>query len=447
MADSATPRAAEPPPPLVAVAYSGGRDSTALLHATALAAAKQGLRVLAIHIHHGLNPRADDWAEHARAQVANWAQTGLPVQLLVHHLQGRPAAGESVEAWARQGRHHALQALSLAAGADLLLLAHHRRDQAETFVLQALRGRGVAGLAAMPAQQWRQGLCWARPWLEQPADAVQAYVHAHGLSHIEDDSNQDLRYARNALRHKAWPALLALAPGAEAGLAQAAQWAQQALALQQELADADLAQWADEQGLRIAMLQALSPARAANALRAWLQRRMGQPAPASLVRRLQAELLLAESGHWPAPRGRLQRYRSHLCWSEIAGESGTPDALPGQAGELVDLSAVGEHALPGWAGVLRVREVDQGGVAASRLNKVELRPREGGTQFQASPLGCPRSLKKAWQSAGVPQFQREGPLIWGQGQLIFVPGLGLDARVLAAVGEPQRQLSWHPRAC
>lgn len=114
---------------------------------------------------------------------------------------------------------------------------------------------------------------------------------------------------------------------------------------------------------------------------------------------------------------------------------------------LVDLSADGDHVLPGWPGVLKVRRVAEGGVAASRLNKVELRPREGGAQFQAHPLGYPRSLKKAWQSAGVPLFQREGPMIWGQGQLLFVPGLGVDARVLATAGEPQCQLSWHPDAC
>jgi len=107
-------------------------------------------------------------------------------------------------------------------GVDVVLLAHHRQDQAETFLLQALRGAGVAGLASMPVSFERAGIHWLRPWLSRSRAEVQAYVDAHGLSHIDDDSNADPRFARNRLRLKWWPALAVDFPGAEASLAQAA---------------------------------------------------------------------------------------------------------------------------------------------------------------------------------------------------------------------------------
>merc|ERR1739841_308703 len=108
------------------------------------------------------------------------------------------------------------------AGADLLLLAHHRRDQAETLLLQALRGAGVAGLAAMPRQDWRDGVLWVRPWLDHPREAIEAYIAQHGLRHIDDDSNGDPRFARNRLRLQVWPALQAAFPQAKAALAASA---------------------------------------------------------------------------------------------------------------------------------------------------------------------------------------------------------------------------------
>ncbi len=154
----------------------------------------------------------------------------------------------------------------------MILLAQHRRDQAETWLLQALRGAGVAGLAAMPALARRAGLSWARPWLDHPREAVEAYLRAHALSCIEDDSNADARFARNRIRLALWPQVLAVFPQAEVALAMAATWSQEALALQQEVAQADLAMLCDAQGLRIKEWLKLPPARRSNALRAWLRK-------------------------------------------------------------------------------------------------------------------------------------------------------------------------------
>ena len=196
----------------------------ALLHATACRvqalaqsqdSASGPTQVLALHVHHGLSPHADQWLAHVQAQCEQWAQAGLPVTMVSCRLAGAPAPGESIEAWARDGRYRALADMARSAGADRLLLAHHRQDQAETFVLQAMRGAGVAGLSGMPHAIERDGITWVRPWLDQPREAIEAHVAAHGLSHIDDDSNTNERFARNRWRLSVWPGLQALFPQAE----------------------------------------------------------------------------------------------------------------------------------------------------------------------------------------------------------------------------------------
>ncbi|HEY4068062.1 MAG TPA: tRNA lysidine(34) synthetase, partial [Burkholderiaceae bacterium] len=126
----------------IAVAFSGGRDSTALLHATLQQARHRGVQVLALHVHHGLNPQADAWLAHGAALCKRWARRGLPVEFVEQRITERPPKGESIEAWARHARYRALGAMARAREVTVVLLAQHRRDQAETVLLQALRGAG-----------------------------------------------------------------------------------------------------------------------------------------------------------------------------------------------------------------------------------------------------------------------------------------------------------------
>ena len=288
----------------MAVAFSGGRDSLALLHATCRAAQALGLQVAALHIHHGLLPEADAWLQDAQRLCARWRRRGWPVRLLWTRLSGQPGPGDSLEAWARAGRHAALAAMATEAGASLLLLAHHRRDQAETFVLQALRGGAPAGLSAMPRQISRAGLVWARPWLDQPRSAIDAYVHRHRLQPVDDPSNADERLARNRLRLLLWPALEAAFPHAETSLAAAAVRSQEARAALDELAALDLAPLVDADGaLAVASWRGLSAARQANALRAWWAAQSGHSAPQAVVTRLLAEVPAKGVARWPAGAG------------------------------------------------------------------------------------------------------------------------------------------------
>jgi len=404
--------------------------------------------VVALHVHHGLNPAADRWLAHGRALCERWARRGLPVEFAATKLAGGPGAGESIEAWARQARYRALRQMALERGIDLVLLAHHRRDQAETFLLQALRGGGVAGLSAMPGQVRREGVTWARPWLETPRQAIEGYVRRHRLAYVDDDSNADNRFARNRLRLEVWPALEAAFPAAEASLAAAAGWAQEATAAMAEWAEIDLAATCVEGSLDIAAWRALSPARQSNVARAWLRRSTGRAPPASLIERLLREVPVRGAMRWPIGAGELRSYRGRLRYEPPSAAAAPRPATVGKSAEepqRIDLSCPGVHELAGWDGAIEVRSVAAGGIAPAAATRLEVRARRPGDRFQAGLGRPPRSLKLQFQAAGLPAWQREGPMLCCNGVAVFVAGLGIDARALAAPGEPQLALAWLPR--
>ncbi len=426
----------------VAVAYSGGRDSTALLDATLRAAAPLGIEVVALHVHHGLSAHADAWLAHCRDRCAELAQEGAALVFDWRRVAGRPARSESVEAWARQARYAALTSMAKEAGASLVLLGHHRRDQAETLLLQALRGAGVAGLAAMPRLAVRDGITWARPWLDTGDDEIRDYVLDHGLEHIVDDSNCDSRFDRNRLRVAVWPHLVKAFPNAETGLATAASWAHEASCAQGDLAALDLLVAAAGDGLDVEHWTRLSSLRRKNALRAWLKQTLPVPSPATLLARLCDELPRCRSARWPAAGGELRLHRGAMRWQP--SPHSPPDLASFTTESLLRIGRAGTYRLPGWLGTLKATRAREGGVAVARLESLQLRARQGAERFQAGPGRPPRELKKQYQAAGIPAWQRDGPLVYSDGRLIFVPGLGIDARVVAAAGEPQLRLEWIP---
>jgi len=192
--------------------------------------------------------------------------------------------------------------------------------------------------------------------------------------------------------------------------------------------------------LNLKAWQTLSPPRRSNVLRAWLRDCTGRPAPADLVSRLMSELPGTEPASWPVPGGELRRYRGVLRW---AGEAPRPGGADTRA-TTIGLDRPGMHVLRGWGGSVVVTRARKGGVPLAWLAHVELRPRAGGEQFQAGIGRPPRSLKKQFQAAAISSWEREGPLIYSGGQLMFVPGLGIDARVMALPGQPQATITWVP---
>jgi tRNA(Ile)-lysidine synthase len=248
----------------LAVGFSGGADSTALL---AACAARWPGQVVAFHVHHGLQAAADDFERHCAAVCER-----LGVALVVHRVDARHAPGDSPEDAARRARYAAFADMARAQGAraavSAIALGHHADDQVETLLLALSRGAGLPGLAAMPAHARRHGLDIHRPLLAVPGADIREWLGGRGLPWIEDPTNGDARYTRNRIRAALLPALAQAFPQFRATFARSIGHAAQARQLLGELAAQDLETVGDPP--RIAMLQGLSRARQANVLRHWL---------------------------------------------------------------------------------------------------------------------------------------------------------------------------------
>ena len=244
----------------LAVAFSGGVDSSALLHR---AHAMWPGAVRAIHVNHGLQASAADFEAHCVSVAQHW---GVPLRVVRVRVQC--GAGDSVEEQARQSRYAALAREAASWGVGRVLLAQHADDQAETVLLALSRGSGVPGLAAMGSSVVHSGLRFDRPWLDVRRRDIADCVRALGLSAIDDPSNADTRFSRNRLRHRVLPVLEAEFPAVVTALGRTARHCAQANELLLALAQEDAA--AVGSPPRLAALRALSPARRVNALRAWL---------------------------------------------------------------------------------------------------------------------------------------------------------------------------------
>lgn len=288
------------------VGLSGGRDSVVLLHLASRLEPRP--RLSALHIHHGLSPNADDWADFCTRFCRD-----LDVPLAVERVDVAADTGLGLEAAARQARYQVFRRC----GADCLLLAHHQGDQAETLLFNLVRGAGVTGAAAMPAARALGPMRLLRPLLGVPRSDIVAYALENRLAWIEDESNADTAFSRNFLRHEIVPALEARFPAASACLASAAAHFAEADLLLAELAQADWQACAEGDCLLLSALHQLSPARLKNLLRYRL-RSLGWRVPAA--RRLDEfvrQLLAAAPGSRPLlqlPEGEMRVLRRRLCW-------------------------------------------------------------------------------------------------------------------------------------
>ena len=304
--------AASAPALPLAVGFSGGADSTALLLACAQRWPGQ---VQAWHVHHGLQAAADDFERQCAAVCAR-----LQVPLRVQRVDARAAPGQSPEAVARARRYESFEALARADQAQsaikTVVIAQHADDQVETVLLALSRGAGLPGLAAMPARWSRGGLSYARPLLEVPAPAIRAWLLARGEGWIEDPSNGDERHPRNRIRARLLPVLQELFPSFRATFARSAAHAAQAQDILAEVAAQDLCAC----GLppRLDGLRTLGPARRANVLRHWLRTAHGQtPSHAQLAALQQQIEACITRGHrieLKLGQGQVRRMGDVLQW-------------------------------------------------------------------------------------------------------------------------------------
>jgi tRNA(Ile)-lysidine synthase len=451
----------------IATAFSGGLDSMVLLDA--VCAVVGASNCIALHIHHGLSPHADAWLDHTR-RIAE----SMGARFASRRVDLSDCAGQGVEAAARTARYAALFELCDASGATALTLGHHADDQAETFLLQAMRGAGVRGLSAMPAlaRDRHHGLPVLRPLLSLPRTALLAYAKQRELEWIDDESNADPRFARNALRHQVLNALETHFPAYRAGLARSARHAAEAQELLDELAFLDLqAVVCDESTANDALslsalrtLDARNPRRVVNLLRFWIRDRGLHALSSARLDDLLIKLRLASHErplHFEHDGHVLRRHRDIVRWeSAIVAHVSLPEyeAAPGEHDPVVlaslgllddgdgraqvsaSLQWSGETVwtLPAWHGSLIFAPTgveDPLRVPADLLRKTLLvaRARQGGERLRLVTGGPSRSLKNLFQQASVPSWRRDVPLIFSGERLIFVPGVGVDCAVLEAL--------------
>lgn len=415
------------------VAYSGGVDSHGLLHALAGRRHELPFPLGAVHVNHGLQAQADGWSGHCR-QVCE--DLDVPFVLLAGNAA--PAPGESPEASARALRYR-LMGEWLPEGA-LLLSAHHQDDQAETLLLQLLRGAGPRGLSAMPVRA-PLGKGWLlRPLLDCTRDDLLAYAEERGLAWVEDPSNRDTRFDRNFLRHRLLPELKTRWPAAAAVLTRSAGLCAEAAQLQEAVAeeDAGVAAGPYPGTLSVAALERLAPPRQRNLLRYWLRQRGFSLPSRAVLQRLLDEVLHCRADAEP---------RVHWSGAEVRRYRDAVFAMPpleeweGDAGP--DWDPAGRADLPLADGVLSARPVAGRGLRLEKGEVLRIRFRQGGERIRQPGHAHHHSLKQLLQDQGIPPWERERlPLLYRGDELVAVAGLWFAAGHGAGSGEAGLDIRW-----
>ena len=415
------------------VALSGGADSAALLGAAAaLGKNFRGLPLRAVHIDHGLQAAAAEFRDSC-ARLCD----RLSIPLTIISIDVDAPAGTSLEAAARDARYRALAAAL--APMECLLTAHHREDQAETLLLQALRGAGVKGLAAMPMCRILGSGWHVRPLLDVPQSELLRFGEQLVNLKSTDPMNEDLRFDRSFLRRQIWPMLVGRWPGAGVALSRSARHMADAQVLLDGAAAADLSSLRDGEALLVPGLRALAHLRRMNAVRFWLWEADAEAPSAARLSEALRQVLDADQDQLPAVvwgNTAMRRYRQRLFLTAAAPprlEGGRQWAV--RADARLDLG-------PGLGSLAWVTQT--GGIAAERLpESLIVRRREGGETLRPKPTGRTQSVQHLCQSRGVLPWMRDAlPLIFAGDALIAVADLWEDARFSATTGAPGLAVQW-----
>lgn len=411
------------------VAFSGGLDSTVLLHALSELGRREPLPPLsAVHVHHDLQAVAEHWPAHCQSICA---QLGVPLRIERVRVD-RDAS--SLERSARNARYAAFE--RLLAPHEVILTAQHQDDQAETLLFRLLRGAGLKGLAGMPSARSLGLAVLVRPLLDVPRAALESYAVQHDLSWVDDPSNRDCHYSRNYLRHAVLPLLAQRWPGVSRTLARSAEHLAEAQDLLDELAQEDLGAspadlqwpWLRLPSIDISSLQVLGDARQRNALRAFLAPLTELPDFAHWAGWRDLRDAAADACPvWRLAQGELHRANGRVWWLSgewLAAPSGVFDwTVPGQRMQLPANGCVTICGAPP-AGPLTVRY------------------RQGGERMHIAGRGH-RDLKRLLNEVQIPGFVRDRlPLLFAGEALVAVANLP----GLRNVGDGGWAFEWLPPA-
>jgi len=425
-----------PGTPCYQVAFSGGLDSHALLHALCRIRAVLDAEIGAVHVNHGLQLEADHWESHCRQLCAD-----LQVPYVSLQADGKALRGESPEAAARRARYTALA--DWLPAQHCLLTAQHQDDQAETLLLQLLRGSGVSGLAAMPVLTTLGAGRHLRPLLAVTREALSRYAVANRLTWIEDPSNTDTAFDRNYLRQQVLPVLRERWPAVASSLSRSASHCADAARLLADLAEQDLhALTGRNNTLSLTGLVALPHTRQANVLRHWIKQLSGKTPSAAVLARILNDVTGSRRDSEPCVRWgsfEIRRYREELFLLRQTGPGEQPGAL--------EWALAGPLALPGPGGVLTATAETGGGIRAVAVpaGRVRVAWRQGGEYCRPAGRGHHHRLKKLFQEQGVPPWERSRiPLIYIEDQLAAVAGMWVCEPFQAGPAEPGFVINWLP---
>jgi tRNA(Ile)-lysidine synthase len=409
----------------ILIGLSGGVDSVVLLHLLHKLSLRYSWQLSALHVHHGISQNADAWADFCVDLCARHHIT-----LHVERVDIAPLLQHGIEAAARKLRHAAFAEQSC----DFVALAHHADDQAETLLLQLLRGAGVRGASAMPQFIARTGTAAViRPLLHVSRDEILAYAAAHQLHWMEDESNADDSYPRNYLRHRVFPLLGEKFPAYRNTLARSAVHFAEASTLLDELAEQDAAGAINGNTLSIAALQGVSPARAKNLLRYFLHGAGVQmPQTVQLDDMLKQLCGAREDAAVCVAYGDIEvrRYRGKVYVLHALGEFDRELVLAWDGGHKLAWPALNTR--------LDFRRVRGQGISLAKLQHapVTLRLRRGGETLRIHPDAGSRTLKNLLQENHIPPWYRDRlPLLYCGDELVCVPGVAISASYLADHGE------------
>ena len=425
----------QPEAPCYWVAYSGGLDSHVLLHVLGSVRDELGARIGAVHVNHGLQAEAGQWEAHCRQVCAD-----LDIDYVSLQVDARAMSGESPEAAARVARYQAL-ADWLPAGHGLLT-AQHQDDQAETLLLQLLRGSGVNGLAAMPATTGLGNGWHLRPLLAFTRNSLHDYALRHELHWVEDPSNADTAYDRNFLRQRILPVLQERWPAMSANLSRSAVHCAEAADLIEALGKQDLRGVAGQQcnSLSLKRLVALPVMQQRNVLRLWIRETAGMPPSTAVLARIQNDILSSRPDAEPCVRWgqhEVRRYRDDLF---LLPQSREPDR-----NQVVDWEMTEPLRLPDAGGVLSVSQQTGQGIRKTAIADAGVRVtwRHGGERCHPAGRGHHHSLKKLFQEQGIPPWERAHiPLIYIGDRLAAVAGLWVCEPFQAGPQESGLLINW-----
>lgn len=412
----------------IAVAYSGGLDSSVLLHLAHAYAVEHGITLFAFHIHHGLSLNADAWLAHCRNACAH-----IGIQFDTRKVTLVDADKNGIEASARSARYAALGELCRQHSVPLLLTAHHQDDQVETVLLQMLRGAGLPGLSGMdemnaaPELLGDATLLVARPLLSLTRTELTEQTLQNAIAHIEDESNQNLHHPRNALRNEVLPILARYFPAYRECLSRSAQHAVSAKGLLNELAAQDLVTCIDGESIDVSRLRTFSDDRIDNLLRHWFAMRSLRMPSTAWLHQARKQLLDARVGAQVCVTFgdfSLRRYRDRILITPATAE--TESIAP----VVFRWDGEAQMPFPAYGGALHF-ELAESGIDADWLRQQSLclQPRSGGEQLKLTENRPSRSLKHHYQALGVPAWERERlPLVYAGKDLLFAAGVGQDCR-------------------